>query len=71
MWALLAVWYRVWRPLLVTSTRERLVSRAELWIYWQQAGPQLASFFTSWFVFELQVTAQFGAIRRAIHAQFF
>ena len=75
VWALLAVWYRVWRPLLVTSTRERLVSRAELWIYWQQAGPQLASFFTSWFVFELQVTgansahfgsqsdAQFGAIR--------
>ena len=63
VWALLAVWYRVWRPLLVTSTRERLVSRAELWIYWQQAGPQLASFFTSWFVFELQVT---GAIRRVI-----
>ena len=55
VWVLLSMWYGVWRPMLVTATRERLVSRAELRVYVDQALPQIASFFTSWFVFELQI----------------
>ena len=57
----------MWRDLLVTQTREKLISLGETKVFLGQAVPQLLSFFTSWLVFELQIIA-LAHIPRVPHA---
>lgn len=67
VWFCLALYYGVWRDLLVTQTREKLISLGETKVFLGQAVPQLLSFFTSWLVFELQIIA-LAHIPRVPHA---
>ena len=57
VWAGLAAWFRLFHPFFLPRTREPLLCRKEVREFVRLAAPSIASNFSGWLIFELQIIA--------------